>query len=213
MTQTPTSDTTRADMRKAQVLKAANECFRRQGFHNTSIVQISKAAGMSVGHIYHYFENKEAIIAGIVEQDLLQILMFCQRIRKGSGGGDLIEAIVNDVDYLEQDLNDQNIPLTLEIVAEAARNPNVARIIQDADETARLRFRELLAEALKLRGLELSERDIEGPLEVLLAFFEGFAIRIIRNPGLAPNTCLPALRSVVRHLLEEAVSTAQQAAA
>ena len=41
----------RAEARKTQVLNAATECFRRQGFHGASMAQISKAAGMSVGHI------------------------------------------------------------------------------------------------------------------------------------------------------------------
>jgi len=51
------------DARRAQIRAAAGECFRQHGFHGTSIAQISKRAGMSTGHIYHYFENKEAIIA------------------------------------------------------------------------------------------------------------------------------------------------------
>ena len=30
--------------------------------------ELAKRAGMSVGHIYHYFANKEAIIEAIVER-------------------------------------------------------------------------------------------------------------------------------------------------
>lgn len=198
----------RSEMRRAQVLTAATECFRRHGFHSTSIVQISKAAGMSVGHIYHYFENKEAIIAGIVEHELFQLLLFCERIRSGGAGGDLIEAIVDDLDFLKQDLAEQDIPLTLEIVAEAARNPAVAAIIQQADLTAQQRFRELLGDALRRRGLEIDESEFDGTLEVLSALMEGFPIRMMRNPKLDPDVCLPVLRSLVRHALEELAAKA-----
>lgn len=215
MTQTPDThlEQSRAAVRRAQVLKAATECFRLYGFHSTSIVQISKAAGMSVGHIYHYFENKEAIIAGIVEQDLQQVLMFCERIRQGSAGGDLIEAMVDDLKHIKQDLHDQDIPLTLEVVAEAARNPAVAAIVQAADRTVQLRFRELLAEALQLRGLEIDESECTGMIEALSALFDGLAIRLVRNPQLDPETCVPALRSLVSHALEELATKARRKSA
>ena len=41
----------RADVRRQQILSAAARCFREKGFHGASISQISKAAGMSAGHI------------------------------------------------------------------------------------------------------------------------------------------------------------------
>lgn len=200
----------RAAVRRAQVLKAATECFRLHGFHSTSIVQISKAAGMSVGHIYHYFANKEAIIAGIVEQDLQQVLMFCERIRQGSAGGDLIEAMVDDVKYLKQDLQEQDIPLALEVVAEAARNPAVAAIVQAADRTVQQRFRELLVEALALRGLEIDENECIGTFEALSALFDGLAMRLVRNPQFDAEICVPALRSLLSHSLEELAAKARR---
>lgn len=52
----------RLNTRRAQILAAATDCFRELGFHGASIAKISQASGMSPGHIYHYFENKEAII-------------------------------------------------------------------------------------------------------------------------------------------------------
>ena len=56
------------------MLDAAAICFRNHGFHGASMAQISKTAGMSPGHIYHYFDNKEAIIAAIVERDMEEMM-------------------------------------------------------------------------------------------------------------------------------------------
>ncbi|WP_222862308.1 TetR/AcrR family transcriptional regulator [Zoogloea oleivorans] len=53
------NETLIAKRRKEQVLAAAADCVRREGFHRTSMSQISAAAGMSSGHIYHYFGSKE----------------------------------------------------------------------------------------------------------------------------------------------------------
>jgi AcrR family transcriptional regulator len=69
----PESD--RAAQRRHQVLDAAAICFRNHGFHGASMAQISKTAGMSPGHIYHYFDNKEAIIAAIVERDMEEMIV------------------------------------------------------------------------------------------------------------------------------------------
>jgi len=196
----------RAEARKAQVLNAATECFRRQGFHGASMAQISKAAGMSVGHIYHYFENKEAIIAAIVERDLLKLLSMTQRIRAASTDGDILRAMLDDMQHCTEELtNDQDAPLMLEIVAEAARNPNVATIVQLADQTARDRLVELVREGLGFRGVSCSDSQMEGPLEVLYAVFDGLTIRMIRNPNLDPQTLLPAMRSVVEHIFDELI--------
>lgn len=204
----------RAEARKAQVLNAATECFRRQGFHGASMAQISKAAGMSVGHIYHYFENKEAIIAAIVERDLLNLLTITQRIRAASADGDILRAMVDDIQNCTEELNnDQDAPLMLEIISEAARNPDVATIVQTADRTARERLVELVREGLAFRGVSCSDSQMEGPLEVLYAVFEGLTVRMIRNPDLDPHILLPSLRSVLEHILEELIfKTAGKAA-
>ena len=44
-------DRQRAGKRCEQVLDAAAACFRRRGFHGASMAEISREAGMSVGHI------------------------------------------------------------------------------------------------------------------------------------------------------------------
>src|SRR2546430_6635164 len=49
--------------RPAQILDAALVCFAQRGFHQTSMHDISAEAGISVGLIYRYFANKEAVIS------------------------------------------------------------------------------------------------------------------------------------------------------
>jgi len=50
------------DRRRAQFINAASELFGRQGYHVTTIRQIAQAAGVSVGLIYQYVEDKEDIL-------------------------------------------------------------------------------------------------------------------------------------------------------
>lgn len=53
--------------RRQQILEAAQRCFKIHGFHRTTLRDIAREFGMSVGHIYNYFSNKEAIIEALVE--------------------------------------------------------------------------------------------------------------------------------------------------
>ena len=55
--------------RRSEILAAAQTCFARSGFHQTSMQEICAEAGMSPGNLYRYFRSKEDIIAGIAERD------------------------------------------------------------------------------------------------------------------------------------------------
>src|ERR1044072_6668446 len=55
--------------RRFEILEAAQTCFARSGFHQTSMQEICTEAGMSPGNLYRYFRSKEEIIAGIAERD------------------------------------------------------------------------------------------------------------------------------------------------
>lgn len=48
--------------RRAQFVKTAIKLFRHNGYHNTTIKQIAKAAGVSPGLIYQYVTDKEDIL-------------------------------------------------------------------------------------------------------------------------------------------------------
>ncbi|HET9618153.1 MAG TPA: helix-turn-helix domain-containing protein, partial [Pseudolabrys sp.] len=55
--------------RRAEILNAAERCFARAGFHQSSMQEICTEAGMSPGNLYRYFPSKEALIAGISERN------------------------------------------------------------------------------------------------------------------------------------------------
>ena len=48
------------------IQEAALELFARNGYHNTSISQIAKEAGVSKGLLYNYFASKEVLLKEIV---------------------------------------------------------------------------------------------------------------------------------------------------
>lgn len=54
----------------AAVLDAAEEVFRRDGYHRATIERIAEAAGVSVGTIYFHFGSKESLYLALVERAL-----------------------------------------------------------------------------------------------------------------------------------------------
>lgn len=54
-------------MRK-HILTIAAGLFAERGFSRTTTKEIAEAAGVSEGTIYNYFENKESLLFGILEQ-------------------------------------------------------------------------------------------------------------------------------------------------
>lgn len=54
--------------RRQQILDAAMRCFCERGFHRTSIMDICRAASLSVGAVYTHFKNKRAITLALADQ-------------------------------------------------------------------------------------------------------------------------------------------------
>jgi TetR/AcrR family fatty acid metabolism transcriptional regulator len=57
-----------AALRRAQILDAAAQVFAERGFHPTTVRDVAKAAGVADGTIYNYFENKTALLLGILDR-------------------------------------------------------------------------------------------------------------------------------------------------
>jgi AcrR family transcriptional regulator len=55
--------------KRAQILDGARAVFLAQGFDAASMNDIARAAGVSKGTLYVYFDNKEELFAAIVEQE------------------------------------------------------------------------------------------------------------------------------------------------
>jgi len=198
------SDNPRAELRREQIRAAAAACFRRHGFHGTSIARISKAAGMSPGHIYHYFENKEAIIAEIVAWDLERVLTLIAELRSARDVQDAMIARV--AEGVAEQLDPDTAALRLEIAAEAARNPHIAAIVRSADGRSRAGLADTLRSLRRSAGHDDDEAAIAAMVEVIAVMFEGLQIRIVRNPDLDRERLTQQYQRMLGALLTQATT-------
>src|SRR4051812_5124644 len=54
--------------RRDEILRAAEACFARQGFHQTTIADVIAESGVSAGGIYGHFASKEGLIQAIGDE-------------------------------------------------------------------------------------------------------------------------------------------------
>ena len=117
--------------RRAQILDGARACFLRKGFHAATTAEISAEAGVSVANIYQYFPAKDDLVKALIEDDLAEDLALVRVVEEAGSLREGLETIgvllAAEPAYVEQ------TRLKLEIVAEAARNPVIAAVVEDAD--------------------------------------------------------------------------------
>ena len=185
------------EARRKHILEATARCVRRSGFHGASMADIAAEAKLSVGIIYRYFANKEAIIEAIVAADLADLRA------KFAEFDDVPDDKVLDtlLDGLEQALEHKYTPdtaaLALEVLAEAARNPRVAAMVAGADAQERE-----LGRGLCRRLTPGSPPvDIDARSEILAAMFDGVMMRVISNPDLDRKGLVVGMRYIMRQML------------
>ena len=146
--------------RRATILDAAEQCFSRSGFHQTSMSDICQAAGMSPGNLYRYFPSKEAIIAGITERHRAQASRIStrSRMRRRSTKGSRAMARMYMVERSAEEVN-----LGMEIMAECRRNPAIAKLFHDLEDDVKARLVRLLQDRGGARRNQSVERTSKAP--------------------------------------------------
>ena len=187
---------TDADARRQQIVDAAAACVRRSGFHGASMSEIAHAAGYSVGQIYRYFDNKEAIIEAIVARDTAEIRDIFVELNDAQGP--LLDAMLDRCCGAVDDAYDRDrAALSLEVVAEAARNPAVAAIVEAADAEQRPLKLEMTS---KTTPPGCSDAELRARSAVISMLFEGMTVCAIKNPDADRDSIAEVMRSVLNHL-------------
>src|SRR5438309_4638017 len=120
--------------RPAQILDAALVCFAQRGVDQPSMHDISAEAGISVGLIYRYFANKEAVIAAMADSHKREIQDVLERARQAPSLLESLE-ILFTAHCCENSPKVQSA-FVVDLYAEASRNPQVADLVRDVLQTA-----------------------------------------------------------------------------
>ncbi|WP_444812364.1 TetR/AcrR family transcriptional regulator [Stenotrophomonas maltophilia] len=164
----------RNEQRIAQILQAALQCFLAKGFHQTSMRDIAQAAGVSLGNLYNHFPGKEAIILAVAVAESEELAPLLQRLAASEGQRAQVLVFLQDFHALCRQA--EWATLAVEVLAESARNPSVAK----AFAANRRQMQATLAEALQQVAQRERRRPVLAPAlqaQVLLDAIESDALR------------------------------------
>lgn len=188
----------RTQAQRERILAAALGCFVQKGFHAASMATIAETAGMSPGLIYRYFENKNAIILAIIEQ---QLEVVRHKIRQLRASSDLTEGIIEHFDEHDTgNSNSMSSALFLEMSAEATRDAQIAAALQRFDDTVRSELVEWLGRSEQRGGHGLAAGVARERVLMLLCLLEGLKVRKAREPGLDRKLLRRSLDFVIEAL-------------
>jgi TetR/AcrR family transcriptional repressor of uid operon len=165
--------------RRTQILEAALVCFAKRGFHQASMHDISGEAGISVGLIYRYFENKEAVISAMADRHKREIQDVLERARQAP-------SLLESLEILFTAHCCENVPklqsaFVVDLYAEASRNPQVADLVRDVLQTAMDGVTDLIARSPEstnaAHGLKPHELS-----ELIFAVARGMLMRDVLQP-------------------------------
>src|SRR5438270_1421956 len=146
----PQQDSSNPD-RRSQILDAAVVCFAKRGFHQASMHDISAEAGISVGLIYRYFQNKEAVIAAMADRHKQEIQELVERAQQAPT---LLEALeILFTAHCCEDSPRVVSAFVVDLYAEASRNSQMADLVRDVLQTAMNGVIEVIAKSPEAKSV------------------------------------------------------------
>ncbi len=166
--------------RREQILNAAIVCFAKRGFHQTSTHDISAEAGISVGLIYRYFENKEAVIAAMADRHKAEIHDLLERARQAP-------TLFESLEILFTAHCCENSPKVLsafvvDLYAEASRNPAIADMVRDVLNTAMEGVTDLIARSPEAQAGATHGLEPHELAELIFAVARGMLMLDVLQP-------------------------------
>jgi AcrR family transcriptional regulator len=189
MNSEPTSRRQQAEARRAQLLATALDVFAAKGLDGATVKDLSDAAGVAQGLLYHYFRSKEEMLKAVLDQHYF--LPELRRIAAADRDRPVAEVLLELTLGFARVL-DQNRLVVQLMLREAPSNLAVAERI----ERGRTEGVRLLADYLASRVAagELRAHDCEASARLL--FYAVFAAHLAET---AAEPFLPSTIEMVLH--------------
>lgn len=172
----------RGKLQCERILNAAEMCFIEDGFHSASMAKISKAAEMSAGLIYRYYESKNAIILAIIDRQLDSMRDDFANLQSGNDFIVLITDLFNN--WKNGGHKGMNPALYLEIAAHASRDAQIRDAMNKFDRNGTEIFSNWLVKSAQAEGFEYDEAYIKKCSYFVKCFIDGTAVQVITAPNL-----------------------------
>ncbi len=201
------ADPVLAKRRRRQILDAAMTCFRRRGFHQTSMQEICAEADLSAGALYRYFPSKSEIIAAITEEDRRDIEPLFEAI---ASGADMIEGLCAFAEHVVMKCGVEST-IAADVIAETMRDGAMARRFAEHEVTMRAKLSLAISTAQR-RGRVALGVTPEQAARIVVLMLDGLVLRAASRGAADARPLVNDFRTVMQRLFDvtPAASTARR---
>lgn len=166
--------------------RAAERCFREQGFGGSGVSGLAEAAGATTGAFYKHFASKDEAFAAVVKTGMIELAEGIERFQSDHGDAWASRFIKW---YLSPQRRDD--------IASSCILPGLTADVVRADPAARRAYTEGLERAVAAVARGLPGEDPEGRSRAVLALLSGAVslARAVDDPAIAASIAKGARRA------------------
>jgi AcrR family transcriptional regulator len=184
--------------RSAEIVAAATRAFLAKGFHATSMQDVAREAGVSMGLLYRYFADKAALIAAAAAVDRAAVISEIEGLAAAARPAKAVRRLA--LQLIETSREAGYVELIAEVAAEACRNPAVASVLREDGAMVRQALVSAL-EAQKAAGRIRRNADLEAFAVLFLTSIDAIALHAQLEPSLDVEALLDAFAPAIDTLL------------
>jgi AcrR family transcriptional regulator len=193
------------DARRKQIVDAAIVCFTRDGFHQATMQDICREARLSPGAVYRYFSSKDELVEAIADERHAREADFMALAEDVGGGIEGLRAFGRvSFQALADPDERRRRQLGVQVWAEAARNPDIHKLVMRGTELPRVVMARLVREAQERGELDRG-LDPDMVARAMLALFQGFILQQAWEPHIDAAAYFETVEAFVDALATERV--------
>lgn len=165
-----------------RIVEAMRHSVAKRGAAGSTFDHVSREAGVSRGLLHYYFGTKEQLLVEAVRRDCeLRVEVLEGRLAGAQTADDFIDLMAENLqDTIREDPD--FLTLVFELFTLSRRNVEIAEEYAGLMRRMRARVASLLDEAQKEGVLRL-HADPEAIADILFSLADGFALRMLSEPG------------------------------
>lgn len=174
------------------ILDAAARVLATDGYDRTSTNRVAERAGVSIGSLYQYFPNKEALVAALIDEHrarALEVFLARACAVQAAPLAPAVRAIVEAV----VDVHELDPRLHRVLTEQVPRLGGLAKLLLDLDSRVSVVVRALL----EARRAELGPRDLDAATFVVVHAVESLVHRAVLDRRLGRDALVDETTALV----------------
>jgi AcrR family transcriptional regulator len=160
------------------ILEAATRVLEKSGLEQLTTVRVAEVAGVSVGTLYQYFPNKEAILGALIERRFDELLAQYQTVLEATRAAPIdvaVRAAISGLVHYNLNVGARLHAPFIESISPTGRFVHYRSYMQ--------RFVDILAAYLASRAAELRVTDVSMAAFLLVSCADGIAQGLAFRPA------------------------------